>query len=81
MLFAVLVFWVVAIGLLVVALSALAFLLQFFDPRILRPFFRFLSETDAAWASLLPLTFASVSLYVFVRAGALLIDHYRATEG
>ena len=74
-------FWMVVGLLLLVVLGLIAVLIRTFQIEQLRFVYRFVREDSAVWAAVMPLATATISLYVLVRAGTILIDRYRGSTG
>ncbi len=74
----VLAFWLAVFLALVAVVSVVLFVIRTLQLEPLRFVYEFLEDLQRGlWAALVPLVAANASLYVLVRAGTVLIDHYR----
>lgn len=77
----VLLFWFGLSVLLTVTTSLLSLAFEFARLHQLRPLLVLFRRVELLWPPLMAAALATVALYVLVRAGTLLVDHYRATAG
>lgn len=77
---AVFVFWVLVAAALSAALAVLARVIAATGLRELRFAYEVVQRADFVWASVVPLTAATTTLYVLARAGSILVDRYRRVE-
>ena len=75
----ILLFWLAVAAVLTAALSALSFLIRALRLGPLRGLAELFERGAVLWPALSWVAFATVGLYVTVRAGTLLIDHWRST--
>lgn len=76
----ILLFWLGVAVVLVGLFSLLSVTLHLIGLRPLRLVAELLERSGLLWPAFSAIAFATVGLYVVVRAGTLLIDHYRQTD-
>ena len=77
----VLLFWLAAAAALTLGLSLVSLLIRAFHLGPLYLVADLFRRTAVLWPAFSAVAFATVALYVVVRAGTLLIDHSRSTAG